>query len=485
MRLADFVRSGRGQIAGLAALAVAGVAIGVASGAAGIAWPFDGESFDHELHAGLFPSCLACHRGVLEASAPLFPDPTGCASCHDGRDSLEVVEWAPPTGPRPTNLSFTHDAHAAAVVAEGEQPAACVDCHTPVAAPWMTVDRAVVTSCLECHGLAGEHLALADDTCGSCHTDLADSPTLHVEQIASFAAPPSHEAAAFAFEHGEVVDRACAVCHARDFCAQCHVNAPDLPEIASLASDARSLVLVASVPVPANHEAADFLSRHGTSAAGAAASCASCHTAESCTTCHIGSPQVAAALPSAGPDRGRGAVVRRDRPPSHDIDFLTAHGSTAASRPETCAGCHVRSDCTECHRPGAAAGGFHAADFLSRHPSAAYMRETSCSDCHATGEFCTSCHASAGLGSADPGSILASSFHDGQSAFSVGHGVAARVNLETCASCHVERDCLACHSSTGGRGIDPHGPNFEAETLRRANPQMCTACHGSDIPTTP
>src|SRR5690606_26698303 len=133
------------------------------------------------------------------------------------------------------------------------------------------------------------------------------------------------------------------------------------------------------------------------------------------------------ALPSAGPDRGRGATIDRTRPPSHDAAFLIRHGPEAAARPETCAGCHVRSDCTECHRPGAAAGGaFHPVGFLARHPAAAYSRETSCADCHAAGEFCTSCHASAGLAGGD---VLTSTFHDGQPAFSVGHGAAARLNL--------------------------------------------------------
>lgn len=471
--------------AGLALVAGAAAAAGVAVGAV------EGEradaarqpAFDHELHAGLFPSCVACHRGVVEADAAVFPAPSGCASCHDGSDSLEVVDWTPRAGPRPSNLVFTHDMHAGEVAEEGEERVGCVDCHTPDAAAWMTVDRAVESACLDCHGLPGEHLALADDTCATCHTDLADSPTLEREQVAGFAAPPSHETPEFALEHGEAVDRSCAVCHARDFCAQCHVNAPEVPEIADLASDERSLALAAATPVPPSHEAPDFLTAHGPAAAASPQACASCHTSESCTTCHIGSPQLAAALPSAGPGRGRGAEVFRERPPSHDVAFLRAHGPEAASRPETCAGCHVRSDCTECHRPGAGVGrGFHPVDFLSRHPASAYARETSCSDCHATGEFCTSCHASAGL--AD-GQILTSSFHDGQAAFSVGHGAAARINLETCASCHVERDCLACHSSTGGRGIDPHGPDFDAEALRRANPQMCTACHGSEIPTTP
>lgn len=474
----------RRTLAGLSfALVLAAGAAGVATGMSRARAQESG--FDHEQHAKLFPSCTACHRGVVEASAPVFPDPSGCANCHDGSDDLEPVDWTPRAGPRPTNLKFDHREHVEEVDAEGDQePLLCVQCHAREAAPWMTtVQRAVVTNCFACHDLGPEHLAAAEDACATCHTNLADSPTLQREQIAGFEAPPSHEEAGFAFEHGDATDATCAVCHARDFCVQCHVNAPDVEQIASLEPDARSLAITAELPAPASHSSAAFLSNHGREARDSGETCAACHTSSSCTTCHIGEPELAAFLPGPAPDRGAGARIERTPPPSHDQAFLTAHGSEAAARPETCAGCHVRSDCTECHRPGAPTGsGFHPADFITRHPAAAYARETSCADCHSTSEFCTSCHAEAGLTASD---ILTSSFHDGQAAFSVGHGAAARRDLETCTSCHVERDCLACHSSTGGRGINPHGPDFDAEKLRRTNPQMCTACHGAEIPGAP
>ncbi|MCA9768685.1 MAG: hypothetical protein KC485_07710, partial [Gemmatimonadetes bacterium] len=64
----------------------------------------------------------------------------------------------------------------------------------------------------------------------------------------------------------------------------------------------------------------------------------------------------------------------------------------------------------------------------------------------------------------------------------VGHGQAARQSLESCVSCHVERDCTVCHSAQGGRRFNPHGPGFDAERLRRRNPEMCIACHGRAIP---
>jgi hypothetical protein len=76
-------------------------------------------------------------------------------------------------------------------------------------------------------------------------------------------------------------------------------------------------------------------------------------------------------------------------------------------------------------------------------------------------------------------------YHDGKQFFLVGHGVAARQALENCVSCHAERDCLQCHSALGGRRFNPHGPGFDAARMRRKNPEVCLACHGTAIPGAP
>jgi hypothetical protein len=73
-------------------------------------------------------------------------------------------------------------------------------------------------------------------------------------------------------------------------------------------------------------------------------------------------------------------------------------------------------------------------------------------------------------------------YHDANAAFILNHGVAARQNIESCISCHSERDCLTCHSAQSGRHFNPHGPGFDPERLRRRNPQTCAACHGRSIP---
>jgi len=93
--------------------------------------------------------------------------------------------------------------------------------------------------------------------------------------------------------------------------------------------------------------------------------------------------------------------------------------------------------------------------------------------------FCASCHQQSGVVSAGP---LRAGYHDAKRFFIVGHGEAARQSLETCVSCHAERDCTSCHAAQGGRNFNPHGPGFDAERRRRKNPEVCTACHGTAIP---
>jgi hypothetical protein len=97
------------------------------------------------------------------------------------------------------------------------------------------------------------------------------------------------------------------------------------------------------------------------------------------------------------------------------------------------------------------------------------------------GEFCQTCHAQSGL-SARRTLVGPAGYHDGNRQFFLGHGQAARQALESCVSCHVERDCLTCHSVVRGRGFSPHGPGFDPERMLRKNPQLCIACHGTSIP---
>jgi len=376
-----------------------------------------GGGFDHEKHRALFPTCASCHVGAVQGGASLWPEPVGCAACHDGTIE-KVVSWSPPQAPRRSNLRFDHLRHA--VSARAKAPV-CAACHAEAGAPRMAVRPAAPERCLDCHGIRTAHLAAPDSACAQCHVALAQATRLTRQDVAAFTAPPSHADPRFAGAdgHGAVARRAvggsCATCHAREFCYQCHAGASPPRAISALASDPRST-----------------------------------------------------------------AIAARGAPASHGGNFADRHGSAAAAAGSRCAGCHVRTECVDCHRPVAAAGpGYHPTGFLNRHPAATYARETSCSDCHNVSSFCTACHSQAGLVA---NGVLRSGFHDAKRFFLLGHGQAARQSLESCVACHTERDCLTCHSALGGRRFNPHGPGFDANRMRRKNPEVCTACHGMAIP---
>jgi hypothetical protein len=472
-------------------LAVLVLAILVLGGAG---WAVDRvlqDRFDHWQHRDLFPTCTGCHAGAENPTRALWPRAADCASCHDG--SIEkVVEWAPPATPRASNLRFTHQRHAEVVARSrgADSALTCAACHSEPGADRMRVQPAVVASCLDCHGIKTAHLDAPDSACATCHLSLAQAAQLTRERVARFAAPASHRQPDFwstghgkpARMGGTPVAASCATCHARDFCSECHVNAPEVRAIQALAPDVRSLAIAAKLKAPTDHADPDFIRRHGDRVQREAGRCATCHTQQSCVACHVGSPASVQAIPVAGPGRGRGAKILRERPVSHGTDFSRLHAGPASSRPQSCAGCHARAECLSCHRPdaGAATPGYHPAGFLTTHPASAYSRESSCAECHNVGEFCANCHVNAGLVSS--GKLRGTGYHDAKQAFLLNHGQAARQSLESCVSCHAERDCLTCHSAQGARRFNPHGPGFDPGTLRNKNPSMCTACHGTNIP---
>jgi hypothetical protein len=440
--------------------------------------------FDHVAHAGLFPgSCTTCHAGAAESGPAIWPAAAACATCHDG-EVADRVDWSPPTDPPPSNLRFEHAEHRR----ESGDSVGCASCHEE-ATVRDAVHRSDATQCVSCHEPGVPHLAASDRQCAACHLTLAQATTLSREDVGRFSVPPSHARAGFSLAgHGEsatatrqAVAASCATCHARNFCLACHVDAPEVVAIQALATDQRSTVHPAHFREPPSHEAATFVEAHGGDARRDPSRCATCHAQPSCAACHVGQPAGAvAALPAPGPGRAVGAVIARQPPASHTVAFTEGHGPQASASPQACSTCHVRQQCLTCHRGEVGGGDYHPRDFLTRHPAAAYNRQTSCGDCHNVQQFCVTCHASVGLGARN--TLTSGPYHDAKGAFVVGHGQAARQSLESCVSCHVERDCTACHSAIGGRRFSPHGPGFDPERLRRRNPEMCIACHGMAIP---
>jgi hypothetical protein len=448
--------------------------------------------FPHAAHSKVFISCATCHAGIAKIGAPVFPEPAACAACHDGTTEKRVT-WQPRTGPRISNLQFDHARHAARRTQRGDS-SSCSDCHAERGASWMQVRAPTAPQCVTCHtGGRGTHLTLPDTACATCHLPLAAAVTLPAARIAKFPAPPTHQDAAFlATGHGAQarhtvggarVAQSCATCHARDFCASCHVNAPELAAIQALQPDPRSLVMPHVLKAPATHATRDFETRHGALAGRTATGCKACHTQESCLACHKAeAPAAVLALFHAGAGRAPGAATTARMPASHVSGWKTRHGPVASAALRTCTSCHARVECLTCHQPDAARrGSYHPAAYLTRHPADAYSRSSSCNDCHNTGEFCQTCHKQGGL-TARRTLLGAGGYHDGNRQFFLGHGQAARQALESCVSCHVERDCLTCHSVVRGRSFNPHGPGFDPERMLRKNPQLCTACHGTSIP---
>jgi hypothetical protein len=441
--------------------------------------------FDHEKHRKVFPECLGCHAGIADSARPLFPSPEACTPCHDGKVEKKV-DWSPPQ-PRPSNLRFTHADH---VRKSGEKLPAdstigCPACHIPTGAAWLTVRRPIQAQCFDCHGIRAAHFSAPDTACGTCHLTLVEATALPEARVAKFEKPAWHDDKDFLLSrgHGELAkqgNRSCVICHARDYCAQCHVNALEVKAIQAMAPDPRSLAIKAELKAPASHKESGFLSQHGGKAKREPASCSFCHTQESCIACHRTPPRIVMQLPASGPGRGVGAQIKRARPASHTPDWADRHGPVASTAPGSCNACHARAECLECHRPNpGAAGNYHPAGFLSRHPAAAYNQQVDCAGCHNVGAFCATCHQQAGLVS--PGKAR-NAYHDANGSFIFNHGVAARQNIENCITCHAERDCLTCHSAQGGRRFDPHGPGFDPDRLRNRNPQTCAACHGRNIP---
>jgi len=456
--------------------------------------------FPHEAHAGLFPTCLGCHAGIPEGDEDRYfsVEPRDCIRCHDGERG-ETVDWTAPTRTA-SNLKFVHVRHMEAVDTAGDEDLGCAECHGPTQPdqPRMAIARAAPEICVSCHAHeVPEHLA-GEAVCATCHATLAEVPELSVTRVAEFPQPPTHAAESFIVSHGEMAEaqlESCAVCHARESCTRCHLNAEGLDVIRSLAPDQRIAELVAgragAWPEPESHGEQGWEFSHAERVVGGSQSCASCHAEPSCRTCHgeANIPQITA-LPDSSRVGLAGVTVPRTRAPGHIPDFASQHGAAAAANLPNCTSCHVERECAACHEavPTRSAqgnapvsfepprSGYHPASFVLRHGAEAFAVQSSCADCHSTEAFCRSCHQNVGVavGVADG---AGGAFHDAQPDWLFEHGRAARQGLEACTSCHQQTSCLRCHSAKSGLRISPHGPDFDPDRAADASLQSCAICH--------
>ncbi len=138
---------------------------------------------------------------------------------------------------------------------------------------------------------------------------------------------------------------ACAACHARSFCVDCHQGQK------------------------AQYHPPNFVEQHGPEAYGSDAQCTACHSTEAfCRTCHMRT--------------GTGARTRTNAA-FHSAQplWLLNHGQAARQGLEACAACHTQASCAQCH---SATGGWginpHPADFDAKR--AQQRNPQSCLLCH-------------------------------------------------------------------------------------------------------
>jgi hypothetical protein len=207
-----------------------------------------------------------------------------------------------------------------------------------------------------------------------------------------------------------------------------------------------------------------------------------------CDTCHL----------RAGPRRGglirtvfaQGKLLppRWLRDAEHGPDFLERHRRVAGADSQFCANCHKEDFCTDCHDGRVRPRRIHPNDYIEMHPVDARMQSERCTSCHREQSFCVECHLRAGVGESSPGAVKSSAarFHPPAAIWSGPvrgpghHAFEAQRNLNACVSCHIERDCVACHGGSGiGAGFNIHPAGFLSSCAMqmRRNPRACFVCH--------
>jgi hypothetical protein len=315
----------------------------------------------------------------------------------------------------------------------------CARCHATAAASRTSRELLVPSeaTCNPCHAAQTAREAPSAARCGTCHVGYGeDGPA--VVPASSFPAPRLR------FSHAAHRTERCESCHegVRDV----HLSTRDqLPTMSSC-----------------------LRCHDGTTAAPRA--CATCHPTDPDGVLRTHFPE--GSLLPQGSLRGMG----------HDADWLVRHRWIAADQGPACAACHRESECADCHDGRVRPRSVHPADYLTIHPQEARREATRCATCHTTQRFCTECHARLGLATTSAPVVRATDrYHPPAAAWERAHGLEAKRSLQSCVSCHAERDCVSCHGALGiGGGVSPHPPGFAARcaSLLAANSRACVTCHG-------
>lgn len=345
-------------------------------------------------------------------------------------------------------LTFTHAAHL-------RRGATCGDCHADAASSRSAVDNLLPTeaACRACHPIdrAAPDKVVAGAPparCDACHVGYrAGGVPARV-----WIPPPNLK-----FDHAAHVTRgtACTACHG------------DL--------EAEGVGLATRDQLPRMRL------------------CLTCHDGaqapDACSTCHLADVGVLRTTLPEGTLAPSGLAFGD----AHDLGFARDHGAAASRGDATCDSCHRERFCTECHQGVIKPMEFHPADYALIHAVDARRNEPDCGACHRQQSFCVGCHERSGV------AVRAGSFdqdrdglrfHPADWVSLAGganrHAREARANLDACASCHREDDCLQCHTAElGSPRVSPHGPGWRGssrcEAMAARNPRMCLRCHITQV----
>lgn len=432
------------------------------------------------LRFALFVGALLASAGLALAEGPSpepAPSPTWVRSASGERglaplagDVRVPVSLLPPGAtaddrgpslavfpPQKITIRFDHELHT------GPLGLACTSCHPGGATSHLASDRLLPpgTTCDACHGSrhADPDKVVPGATdlgkCDTCHLGYAEGDGNRVAQVVL---PPPN----LRFDHAKHAARNIG-------CRQCH-------------GEVQKLALATRDQLPRMRGCIGCHQHPDAAARGTAKG--------SCDTCH---------LPGAGKEGGSIRTVFASgtlTPPAwlhnaaHGPDFIARHKYVAANDSSFCASCHKEESCTACHDGRVRPRSIHPSDYLSMHAAEARLATAStgkCTSCHREQSFCLGCHQRLGVAmSGPPGAKDSGRFHPPAAIWSDAprkaghHAFEAMRNLNACVSCHIERDCVACHGGRGiGAGFDPHPAGFLSgcATQMRRNPRPCFVCH--------
>lgn len=330
---------------------------------------------------------------------------------------------------------------------------ACARCHTKIGESDKVADFNFPTGavCDSCHGPQHPRPATEPARCGQCHTRLSEGRV-----TATLRAPKAN----LQFSHKNHLA-------AGANCQSCH-------------GDMSKVRMATVLQLPSE------------------ASCLTCHdgrkASSRCATCHPADTNGKLATRSFS-DRVMPALVPRGKSSwgaAHDLAFVEDHRGIAKANPSLCAQCHNETFCTDCHAGAVRPMRIHAADYMTTHALDARANTQDCQSCHRMQTDCLACHQRLGMGDGPDAKFGVGSslrFHpigwEGPPDSPQSHAFAAQRNIATCASCHTEDSCLACHATTSaampGLNVSPHGPGFAASmrcsALAARNHRVCLKCH--------